>query len=183
VLGVPPNASQDAIRVAYRERARVAHPDRAGSTESMVAVNEAYRILADPGRRAVYDRSLTIPETIPDELFVDAEPPVPPRDNPLSPAGPARFPWRLMVVAAVIGSGAVLISSFFSHDPKVAPPDGILRPGSCVAFEPNGDAREVNCGGEGDIVVVQLVLLDGRCPVGTVGHRDVQGLGIACVAA
>jgi hypothetical protein len=127
---------------------------------------------------------LTTPETIPDELFVHAEPPVPARDNRLSPAGPARFPWKLMAVAAVIGSGAVLISSFFGHDPKVAPPDGILRPGSCVAFEPNGDAREVNCGGGADdIVVGQLVPLDGQCPVGTVGHRDVQGLGIACVAA
>jgi hypothetical protein len=150
----------------------------------MVAINEAYRVLADPGRRAVYDRSLTTLETIPDEVFVEAEPPIPPRNNPLSPAGPARFPWKLMTVAAIVGSGAVLLSSAFSRDPKVAPPDGILRPGSCVAFEPNGDAREVNCGGgTDDVVVQQLVTLDGRCPVGTVGHRDMQGLGIACVTA
>jgi DnaJ-like protein len=184
VLGIPPNASQDAIRVAYRERARVAHPDRAGTTESMVAINEAYRVLADPGRRAVYDRALTTLATIPDDLPDESEPPVPPRDNPLSPAGPARFPWKLMAVAAVIGSAAVLISSVFSSDPKVAPPDGIIGPGSCIAFEPNGDAREVTCGGgSDDIVVKQLVPLDGDCPTGTVGHRDRQGLGVACVAA
>ena len=72
----------------------------------------------------------------------------------------------------------------FSRDPKVEQPDGILRPGSCVAFEPNGDAREVTCTGDvGDIVIEQLVPLDGQCPTGTVGHRDRQGLGIACVAA
>ena len=87
-------------------------------------------------------------------------------------------------VVAVIGSVAVLVSSMFSRDPKVEQPDGILRQGSCVAFEPNGDAREVTCtGGADDIVVQQLVPLDGQCPTGTVGHRDRQGLGIACVAA
>ena len=141
-------------------------------------------MLADPGRRAVYDRSLTTAETIQDPLFDEPESPIEHRDNPLSPAGPARFPWKLMAVAAVIGSVAVLISSVFSRDPKVEQPDGILGPGSCVAFEPNGDAREVTCGGnDDDVVVQQLVLLDGTCPVGTVGHRDRQGLGIACVEA
>ena len=49
-----------------------------------------------------------------------------------------------MAVAAVIGSVAVLVSSFFSRDPEGRAPDGILQPGSCVAFEPNGDAREVD---------------------------------------
>ena len=151
----------------------------------MAVINEAYRVLADPGRRAAYDRSLTAPATSPpDELVEEPEPPIEPRHNPLSPAGPARFPWKLMAVAAVIGSVAVLISSMFSRDPKVEHPDGILGPGSCVAFEPNGDAREVACsGGVDDIVVEQLVPLDGKCPTGTIGHRDRQGLGIACVAA
>jgi len=151
----------------------------------MATLNEAYRVLADPGRRAVYDRSLTAPATpLPDELLEEPEPPIEPRDNPLSPAGPARVPWKLMAVAAVIGSVAVLISSMFSRDPKVEQPDGILGPGSCVAFELNGDAREVRCSGGGeDIVVEQLVPLDGKCPTGTIGHRDRQGLGIACVAA
>jgi molecular chaperone DnaJ len=149
----------------------------------MVQINEAYQVLADPGRRAVYDRSLTVPASLPDELESDAEPPPEPKPNLLSPAGPARVPWRFMAIAAVIGTIAVLISSIYSRDPKVEQPDGFLRPGSCVAFEPNGDAREVACGGGGgDIVVAVLVPLDGVCPTGTVGHRDRQGLGIACVA-
>jgi molecular chaperone DnaJ len=89
-----------------------------------------------------------------------------------------------MAIAAVIGSAAVLISSMFSRDPEVEQPDGILQPGSCVAFETNGDAREVACNGdEGDTVVEVLVALDGECPTGMVPHRDRQGLGIACVAA
>ncbi len=150
----------------------------------MVAINEAYRVLADPGRRAVYDRSLTVPAALPDELVSESDPFAEPKPNLLSPAGPARVPWRFMAIAAVIGSIGVLISSIYSRDPKVEQPDGILRSGSCVAFEPNGDAREVACGGGGDDIVVEvLVPLDGRCPTGTVGHRDRQGLGIACVAA
>lgn len=150
----------------------------------MVAINEAYRVLADPGRRAVYDRALTVPEPLPDEPASEFDAPVAPKPNLLSPSGPARVPWRFMAIAAVIGSIGVLISSIYSRDPKVEQPDGILRPGSCVAFEPNGDAREVACGGGSDDIVVEvLVPLDGQCPTGTVGHRDRQGLGIACVAA
>jgi molecular chaperone DnaJ len=153
----------------------------------MVAINEAYRVLADPGRRAVYDRSLTAHDVEVGELDAESdagfEAPIAPKPNLLSPAGPARIPWRFMAVAAVIGSLAVLISSTFSRNPKVEQPDGIIRAGSCVAFEPNGDAREVTCGGGSDDIVVKvLVPLDGECPTGTVGHRDRQGLGIACVA-
>ena len=150
----------------------------------MVQINEAYQVLADPGRRAVYDRSLTAPAPLPDEFDSEVEPFPEPKPNPLSPAGPARVPWRFMAIAAVIGSIAVLISSFFARDPEVEQPDGILGPGSCVAFEANGDAREVACsGGRDDVVVEMLVPLDGECPTGTVGHRDRQGLGIACVPA
>jgi molecular chaperone DnaJ len=149
----------------------------------MVQINEAYQVLADPGRRALYDSSLSAPVSVPEELVSETEPPLEPKPNPLSPAGPARVPWRFMAVAAVIGSIAVLVSSFFARDPEVERPDGILQPGSCVVFEPNGDAREVACSGGGDDVVVELLVpLNGGCPTGTVGHRDRQGLGIACVS-
>ena len=87
-----------------------------------------------------------------------------------------------MLAVAAIGSAAVLISSLFDDPPKEEPPDGILRPGSCVAFETNGDVREVACGSDGDDIVVEvLVPLDGICPGGTVGHRDRLSLGLACV--
>jgi hypothetical protein len=76
----------------------------------------------------------------------------------------------------------VLVSSFFDDPPGTEPPDGIIQPGSCVAFEVNGDAREVTCGSGNDVVVQSLVPLDAVCPSGTVGHRDRLWLGIACVA-
>jgi curved DNA-binding protein CbpA len=59
VLGVPREASDEEIARAYRRAARVSHPDggEAGSAERFRAVSDAYEVLRDPGRRAVYDRS------------------------------------------------------------------------------------------------------------------------------
>ncbi len=202
VLGVPPRATTAEIRVAYRELARVLHPDRVatGGGESadaqrngrtMAAVNEAYRVLSDPGRRVVYDRSLDAGPTLgpsgsarPPERDVDREPAPPPRHTPLSPSGPARVPWKLMGVVAVIGSTLVLVSSFFDEAPSVKPPDGILEIGSCIAFEPNGDAREIACTGTGsDVVVDSMVPLDGTCPVGMSQHRGRLGMVVVCIEA
>lgn len=153
----------------------------------MAAINEAYRILSDPGRRALYDRSLaTAPgaaDARPVERDDEHESPPPGRPTVLAPAGPARVPWRLMAAAAAFGSGVVLVSSFFDEPPATEPPDGILRPGSCISFESNGDAREVACVNDPstDIVVELLVPLDATCPAELVPHRDRMGLGIACV--
>jgi molecular chaperone DnaJ len=59
-LGVPRSASQEEIRKAYRRMARERHPDvRGHSAEAesdFRAINEAYEVLRDPGRRAAYDR-------------------------------------------------------------------------------------------------------------------------------
>lgn len=56
VLGVSPDANDEAITAAYRRAAREAHPDRpGGSTERMTDVNMAYKILADREMRARYD--------------------------------------------------------------------------------------------------------------------------------
>jgi curved DNA-binding protein CbpA len=58
VLGVPRQASGEEIARAYRRAARASHPDSgAGSAERFKAVSDAYDLLRDPRRRAVYDRS------------------------------------------------------------------------------------------------------------------------------
>lgn len=64
VLGVPPNASADEIRQAYRQRARQFHPDASPGDPSAAdyfkVINEAYKVLGTPQLRAAYDRALSI---------------------------------------------------------------------------------------------------------------------------
>src|SRR3954462_7290391 len=59
-LGVANNASRDQIRDAYRTLARRNHPDAKGeaSASAMAEINEAWRVLSDPDRRAVYDAQI-----------------------------------------------------------------------------------------------------------------------------
>ena len=59
-LGVEPWASADQIRAAYHRSAKQCHPDVNPSPQAKArfqAINEAYRILGDPHRRAAYDNT------------------------------------------------------------------------------------------------------------------------------
>lgn len=62
-LGLPRDASPEEIRHAYREMAQRLHPDknlRPGETELFLGVQEAYEVLVDPGKKAVYDKKLPL---------------------------------------------------------------------------------------------------------------------------
>ncbi|KPK65971.1 MAG: hypothetical protein AMK73_01425 [Planctomycetes bacterium SM23_32] len=60
VLGVSPDASQEALRKAYRRLAKKHHPDRQGGSkaaeERFKEISEAYGVLGDPEKRKQYDR-------------------------------------------------------------------------------------------------------------------------------
>ncbi len=59
VLGIARDASEDQIRRAYRQQALKYHPDRnkeAGAAEQFKAVTEAYEVLRDGEKRAMYNR-------------------------------------------------------------------------------------------------------------------------------
>ena len=62
-LGVPPDATDDAVRKAYHAHARRAHPDLvgAGGLNDMQALNWAWALLKDPVRRAEYDQAHGLP--------------------------------------------------------------------------------------------------------------------------
>src|SRR5262245_60353752 len=72
ILGVPRTATARDILRAYRELAKLYHPDRTGpqSTATFQDIVEAYEVLSDPERRQHYNYSLS--------EFVDVTP-VPPR--------------------------------------------------------------------------------------------------------
>ena len=60
ILQVSPNAEPSVITAAYKRLAQTYHPDTArGPTISarMADINEAYEVLSDPVRRAIYDRA------------------------------------------------------------------------------------------------------------------------------
>ena len=59
-LGVKEDADTDAIKTAYRNKAKRLHPDFNSSpiaAKQFHRLQEAYEILSDPGARATYDRS------------------------------------------------------------------------------------------------------------------------------
>jgi molecular chaperone DnaJ len=203
-LGVRREATQFEIREAYRQLAREQHPDRraAGSTvhlDSMAAINEAYRVLSDAGRRAVYDATLRgtgsavppshRPRATTHRTDADGE-----DDDPFtavarhpSQLGPARVPWRMLSFCGILAVIGVVVLAQFNKPGETPAPDGILRIGDCVSFEANGDAREVRCIGNSqepsseDRVVVAFVPFDATCPGLTEPHRDRQGMGVACI--
>ena len=55
-LGVAPDASEDAIKKAYRKLALQHHPDKGGDPEKFKAISTAFAVLSDPEKRAAYDR-------------------------------------------------------------------------------------------------------------------------------
>ena len=64
MLGLPPTATPDEIKRAYRRHVRAHHPDTRTTPQSLPPADEqlrrvlaAYALLRDPERRAHYDRT------------------------------------------------------------------------------------------------------------------------------
>lgn len=58
ILGITHDASEDEVKKAFRQQARKYHPDNkeTGNEESFKEINQAYEILSDPKKRAIYDQ-------------------------------------------------------------------------------------------------------------------------------
>jgi curved DNA-binding protein CbpA len=95
LLGVPPEATDAQIRAAYRTLVQLFHPDRLGhlkeesrtfAEDRLKALNAAYEVLGDPGKRAKYDASLAAP--VPPRASAPSRPPAAPREPAYSPQNP-----------------------------------------------------------------------------------------------
>ncbi len=151
----------------------------------MARLNEAYQVLSDPARRAVYDASVRDATTRPTAPRVDTAPARSTttftRQPPL-PAQAATFPWRLCLVMAGIGAGIVLLIATLASQSPARPIDGVLEPGACVVLiETDRSAGEVPCDDSAAFRVSSLVSFGSACPSGTIGYRDRNGVGTACV--
>jgi DnaJ-class molecular chaperone len=78
IIGVPPTATEDEIKRAYRKKAFQLHPDRNPddpmATEKFQQLSEAYEILKDPAKRERYDKfgnSEEVPQTPEDEELIE----------------------------------------------------------------------------------------------------------------
>lgn len=193
-LGIRPDAPVEEIRRAYRDVARLNHPDSAGSAvgADMAAVNEAWRVLSDPGRRARYDTTLRGPtvtygpgtgtggSAVPDSSRSDRSD-LEEQLERLQRDSSGKFPKWPFVLIFILAAIFIFTAGAISQSPTPETPDKLLFAGSCVRIEANQDVVEVECGGAHDGVVVTLVDFDQTCPSGTQAHRDRQGRGWACI--
>lgn len=66
ILGLAKSATPDAVRKAYRKKARKAHPDVGGSNEAFAELKLAYDVLIDPVRRERYNKTGSFDASGPD---------------------------------------------------------------------------------------------------------------------
>ena len=59
-LGVPRDAKTEDIKKAFRKLARKHHPDAGGDEAKFKEINEAYEVLSDDKKRAMYDQYLSL---------------------------------------------------------------------------------------------------------------------------
>lgn len=190
-LGVVDSASSADIHAAYKRLARRAHPDAGGDARLMAAINEAYRVLGDPGRRALYDSAQRGPVVTSssggahaagfarddDDSDVDFVPMAPwQRRLPLWAIAVLGSLFTVFLFTAYASSGQSPTSTTL---PAV---DGTLTIGSCVQEVSGGIVQEIGCGGRRSGVVMDLIPVGGACPPGSYGLRRADGDGYACIS-
>lgn len=113
VLSIPPTATPQQIRDAYKKAALKSHPDRVPSdsperparTKKFQQINDAYYTLSDPARRRDYDaaRTFHFPDgNIPGSFGGEGADEEIPRPNTGGGGGGGGFPWS----AFSFGGGA-----------------------------------------------------------------------------
>jgi hypothetical protein len=188
-LGVDPAASQAEIRAAYRRLAQRLHPDLGGpgSEGAMAALNEAWRVLGDPARRANYDASLRPSAVVVGGGSTTTVPPPTRADEEEGRSFLAvALPWIL--VLAVLG-GIFLFTAYarggLGGGSSTTVPgesvDGVVGIGSCIVLDSRARAIETSCGGPHLGVTQAIVAAQAPCPLGTEGFYSLDGVRLICI--
>lgn len=191
-LGVVETASSEEIHAAYKRLARRVHPDAGGSAAQMAAVNEAYRVLSDAGRRALYDSSRrpTVGAGGPSPRFHAGSSAQDTSDDDVEfvPMAPwkLRIPFWSMAVLGTLFAVFLFTAYAGSRTPtptgKLPPVDGRLAVNECVVVVgADAHAEEVPCAGRRDGVVMGFLTFEQQCETGLVGVRRLDAAGLACV--
>jgi curved DNA-binding protein CbpA len=117
VLQVDPEAEDEVIQAAYRRLAQKYHPDRTpgpDAADRMVAINAAWALVGDPGRRAAFDR---------ERRTSAPSPPVTEQARPARPTSPRASDHPPETVSADWTSGRN--SAGGGYDPSMQAPDGL----------------------------------------------------------
>ncbi|WP_337995966.1 DnaJ domain-containing protein [Oleispirillum naphthae] len=94
ILGVPPEADAEAIKAAFRARAKRLHPDHNGHPNAEAQfrlLNEAYHVLGDPSTRQRYHEASARKKPLPKSPPPPPPPPPRPEEAPREPPPKARF--------------------------------------------------------------------------------------------
>jgi curved DNA-binding protein CbpA len=93
VLQVDSEAEDEVIQAAYRRLAQKYHPDVASGPEAaarMAAINVAWEVLRDPGRRAAFDLARRLEARTAERRADGGAPPSPAPPAPAAAASPSR---------------------------------------------------------------------------------------------
>ena len=132
VLGIDPEASDEAIRGAFRRRAKEVHPDStSGNATSFILLKRAYDTLIDPEHRAAYDAACRPPSPPPPRPRpapaghrrppTFQPPPLPPRSAAFrrSGVGFVRYAVAFLVMAAISIGGVQAMISWTAAPPSI----------------------------------------------------------------
>lgn len=195
-LGVAPDARPDEVRRAYLRLALEHHPDRVGpaqpdaeaqarADERIRAVNAAWEVLGDEGRRRAYDRELARSGAADRDAFThlarrraavldDVEEG---DDQQVQVAPPLVRAIPLLVVLGLLGL-IFVFTAYAGGGSDDEAPEGVeatqeIPRGTCITLPAAGGIEEVECGTPSDGTVADIVPLGEPCPVPLVGVSNV----------
>ena len=139
ILGVLPELSEEAIRTAFRRRAKELHPDFvSGSTGAFIRLKRAYDTLSDPASRAEYDHEC-MKQQRPAQVMAKAPPPPPRPARRRGGIGFVRYATAFVFMSA-LSFGFIEAMISWTEAPPSTPP---LRARSEFA-EPNLTGTRAN---------------------------------------